>query len=225
MNTPNDEQKPESGVGSSALFCECMDFRKACETDSGGWGARIWQEGGEWRAGCDLPPLRFCPWCAKQVPQNDQGQAQPLETAPGRSPRPANFPERGNCNAQRLLPAPICWALCSPQSGETRQSSCSLSSICLSSCRMRTSCNLLNSFKSLRALYSVSFVATKYGSPQCGQTDADLETGSPQTKHSMRKLTVFSAHRYRPTVLVHPKPPRKPQLAHVVHGGSLPSIA
>jgi hypothetical protein len=67
-------RQPESEppVRSSDLFCGCVEFQKAQQsgTDNESYGRLISKSGDEWRIGCDLDSISYCPWCGKRVPQN-----------------------------------------------------------------------------------------------------------------------------------------------------------
>ena len=43
----------------------CAEWARAKQrgTDNEMYGALIWDCGGEWRMGCELPTPRYCPWC------------------------------------------------------------------------------------------------------------------------------------------------------------------
>jgi len=76
MNNPDviEQPEPPTAVRSSDLFCGCSEFREAQQscTDNEGYGRLIREWGGEWRIGCDLPAMNYCPWCGNRVPQNEK---------------------------------------------------------------------------------------------------------------------------------------------------------
>jgi len=51
------------------IKCTCQAFNDAqlAGTDNEAYGALIRFWDGEWKAGCDLPPITFCPWCGKSL--------------------------------------------------------------------------------------------------------------------------------------------------------------
>lgn len=50
--------------------CTCEPFQKAQETctDNEGYGRLISRSSYGWVTGCDLPPIKFCPWCGNELP-------------------------------------------------------------------------------------------------------------------------------------------------------------
>lgn len=48
--------------------CETWEHSKLSGTDNEMYGSVTWECDGKWRIGCDLPPVKFCPWCA--APKN-----------------------------------------------------------------------------------------------------------------------------------------------------------
>jgi hypothetical protein len=69
--TPNDKQDGDPAVHSSDWFC-CPEFRAAQQegTDNEGYCAIISYDGQTWGFNSSVPPISFCPWCGKRLPQN-----------------------------------------------------------------------------------------------------------------------------------------------------------
>ena len=56
--------------GEEIVFVACCnDFAHArqMETDSDCYRAAIYEYEGELNIGCGLPPIKYCPWCGKEV--------------------------------------------------------------------------------------------------------------------------------------------------------------
>jgi len=92
MNTEPTTQLPASPpLSSSDLFCGCPQFIAAQQagTDNEMYGALLYSDADGWAMGCDLPPISYCPWCGKPVPQNallsDRRGAGSLEQIVGHS--------------------------------------------------------------------------------------------------------------------------------------------
>ncbi len=59
-----------------AVNC-CDDFALAQEhcSDNEGWGRLIHRSShGEYNIGCDLKPIRFCPWCGTKLTNSPVGR-------------------------------------------------------------------------------------------------------------------------------------------------------
>lgn len=70
MSAPRDN--PAWTFSSGSITCECQAFKDAqlSGTDNEAWGRLIRRDGAEgWSIGIDLPPMKFCPWCGREVPQ------------------------------------------------------------------------------------------------------------------------------------------------------------
>ena len=67
---------PRSVLEDTMEAC-CNNWRKAQQsgTDNEGYGRLIYECGrdGPLMMGCDLEPIKFCPWCGKEAPDADQG--------------------------------------------------------------------------------------------------------------------------------------------------------
>ena len=60
----------------------CPEFVTAQQqgTDNEGYCSIIEYDGHTWGFNSGVPPISFCPWCGKRLPQNARGQAQPPGT-------------------------------------------------------------------------------------------------------------------------------------------------
>jgi hypothetical protein len=46
--------------------CEAWEKAQQSGTDNEAYG-RLLYGADDWRMGCDLPPVKFCPWCGAEV--------------------------------------------------------------------------------------------------------------------------------------------------------------
>ena len=65
--------------------CTCDEFEGAQKfgTDGEGYGAAVFQNGGEYLIGSYLHPLSFCPWCGHELPV---GPGDSPDEQPGAGP-------------------------------------------------------------------------------------------------------------------------------------------
>ncbi len=54
----------------------CQEFDRALEggTDNEGYGKLIYIDGDVTTTGCNLPPIKYCPWCGMVAPGVEIGQ-------------------------------------------------------------------------------------------------------------------------------------------------------
>ena len=47
--------------------CGSWESAQTTGTDNEAYGRLLSYWAGEWRVGCELPEVRFCPWCGKAI--------------------------------------------------------------------------------------------------------------------------------------------------------------
>jgi hypothetical protein len=69
MSRTNDTRKRGYHGRIAPKLCNCDEFKKAQQscTDNECYGKLIVERDGQWTMGCDLEPIKFCPWCGNKV--------------------------------------------------------------------------------------------------------------------------------------------------------------
>lgn len=52
--------------------CDALERAHEHGTDNEGYGPLLYSAYPVWAIGSDLPPMRFCPWCGKELPKLEE---------------------------------------------------------------------------------------------------------------------------------------------------------